>query len=195
MDPTCCMLGGNETQTSKLVMDIQLKCECECQCEYPHHEQTNALPNEKNQCISTCQVVNQPMATAMESTLLPFAKPRLIATTVQIRAEAGIVSLFYIGTVPVFARMPKQHFPIQSFPLSHRLVRPWTDVMYVHLVGIVLAGQNQNPQAHAVFVSILRAETPQDAHCICGMCVHSVVWSIHRDCISSFAFWLNPANI
>ena len=41
-----------------------------------------------------------------------------------------------------------------------------------------------------VFVSILRVETPRDAHWVCGMWLRGVVWSIHRDCISSFAFWL-----
>ena len=52
-----------------------------------------------------------------------------------------------------------------------------------------LGWQNQNPQAHTVFVSILRVETPQDADLVCVMWLRGVVWSIHRDCIASFAFW------
>ena len=39
-------------------------------------------------------------------------------------------------------------------------------------------------------LSILRVEGTQPAHWICGMWLRGVVWSIHRDCISSFAFWL-----
>ena len=54
---------------------------------------------------------------------------------------------------------------------------------------------HQNPQARPVFVSILRVETPQGAHWIRGTWLRGVVWSIHRDCISSFAFWFYPAYI
>ena len=68
-------------------------------------------------------------------------------------------------------------------------------VLYV-LYCTLLAGygkKNRILNRHTVFVSILRVETHQEVHCICGMCLHRVVWSIHRDCISSFAFWFDPA--
>ena len=44
---------------------------------------------------------------------------------------------------------------------------------------------------HTVFVPIQRVETHQETHCICGMWLRGVVWSIHRDCNSSFAFWFS----
>ena len=47
-----------------------------------------------------------------------------------------------------------------------------------------------HPQAHTVSVSIQRVETRQEAHCVCGMWLRGVVWSIHRDCTSSFALRL-----
>ena len=62
------------------------------------------------------------------------------------------------------------------------------------LAGLVwLVKPKSSSITRLVFVSILRVETPQAKHCICGMCLHSVVWSIYKYCISSVAFCLCPA--
>ena len=62
------------------------------------------------------------------------------------------------------------HFAALPRDGGGRQVRPSVHIyMRVCVCMYVLAGQNQNPQAHAVFVSILKVVTPQDAHWVCGM--------------------------
>ena len=80
---------------------------------------------------------------------------------------------FLAPSIDRFVSLDIQALPLPlPLPLLAELVKP------------------KSSSTHGFCVNSLRVETPQAVHCICGMCLHSAVWSIHRDCISSFAFCL-----
>ena len=62
------------------------------------------------------------------------------------------------------------------------------------LLPIGWVGKAKTLKCTRFLVSILRVETPHDAHWICGMRLRGVIWSIQGDSISSFAFWLYLAK-